>query len=264
MDQVQVRPVNDGHYNERDDEDEEWDNAGGPGPRTCQWGGCGQAFNEMSVLIDHIQRDHVGQNKSTYTCDWVSCSRRGIPQSSRFALTAHLRAHTGERPFMCPDPACDAEFTRSDALAKHLRAQHGEEPPVPRRGGSRKRKRVEGDMEVRPVESTGSATVLMGAFQTEEDGDPVLEPIPVPIGLEIDPATGLVAGRTPAHAAYLVYKAKYLWVVRENERLRRELEEAEAQLLMQRVAKDDDLRRVAEGMFGRDEVRKIFEPVSWR
>lgn len=38
-------------------------------------------------------------------------------------------------------PECDKSFTRSDALAKHLRLQHNIEPPAPGRGGNRKRKR---------------------------------------------------------------------------------------------------------------------------
>ncbi|KAG6878595.1 hypothetical protein C0993_003050 [Termitomyces sp. T159_Od127] len=40
---------------------------------------------------------------------------------------------------------CDKSFTRSDALAKHLRLQHNIEPPAPGRGGHRKRKRGAND-----------------------------------------------------------------------------------------------------------------------
>jgi hypothetical protein len=36
---------------------------------------------------------------------------------------------------------CDKSFTRSDALAKHMRLQHNLTPPAPGRGGARKRKR---------------------------------------------------------------------------------------------------------------------------
>src|SRR5262245_50430411 len=38
---------------------------------------------------------------------------------------------------------CDKSFTRSDALAKHMRLQHHVSPPLPGRGGNRKRKREE-------------------------------------------------------------------------------------------------------------------------
>jgi hypothetical protein len=38
---------------------------------------------------------------------------------------------------------CDKSFTRSDALAKHMRLQHNVSPPLPGRGGNRKRKREE-------------------------------------------------------------------------------------------------------------------------
>src|ERR1700677_1777319 len=36
---------------------------------------------------------------------------------------------------------CDKSFTRSDALAKHMRLQHNVEAGAPGRGGNRKRKR---------------------------------------------------------------------------------------------------------------------------
>ena len=48
--------------------------------------------------------EHIGVHKSNYTCEWATCSRRGIQQASRFALISHIRAHTGEKPFTCPRP----------------------------------------------------------------------------------------------------------------------------------------------------------------
>ncbi|THH06238.1 hypothetical protein EW145_g4228 [Phellinidium pouzarii] len=107
---------------------------------TCLWDQCGEPFSQLQTLIDHI---HNGMNKSAYTCEWATCSRRGIQQASRFALISHIRAHTGEKPFTCPLPECDKSFTRSDAMAKHMRLQHNIPPPLPGRGGSRKRKRDE-------------------------------------------------------------------------------------------------------------------------
>ncbi|KAJ2913079.1 hypothetical protein MD484_g7330, partial [Candolleomyces efflorescens] len=107
----------------------------------CQWDDCGQPFSDLQVLVDHIHNDHIGMHKSSYSCEWATCGRRGLPQTSRFALISHIRSHTGEKPFICSLAECDKSFTRSDALAKHMRQQHNISPPAPGRGGSRKRKR---------------------------------------------------------------------------------------------------------------------------
>ncbi|KAF8582952.1 hypothetical protein K439DRAFT_1634862 [Ramaria rubella] len=84
---------------------------------------------------------HIGVHKSSYSCGWASCPRRGLVQTSRFALVSHCRSHTGEKPFVCSVSECDKSFTRSDTLAKHRRQQHNISTPAPTRGGYRKRKR---------------------------------------------------------------------------------------------------------------------------
>ncbi|GLB34020.1 putative zinc finger protein, C2H2 type [Lyophyllum shimeji] len=148
---------------------------------TCLWDDCGLVFTHLPTLIKHIHdvlwssmfsapQDiyHIGVHKSNYTCEWATCQRRGLAQTSRFALISHIRSHTGEKPFTCSLPECDKSFTRSDALAKHLRLQHNIEPPAPGRGGYRKRKRGADEQapatssQVQPTTSSNNA----GTFAT--------------------------------------------------------------------------------------------------
>ncbi|CDO68517.1 hypothetical protein BN946_scf184998.g14 [Trametes cinnabarina] len=231
-----------------------------PDTMTCQWEDCGKVFDHLPTLIEHIHGDHIGVHKSNYTCEWAGCVRRGIAQTSRFALISHIRSHTGEKPFTCPRPECDKSFTRSDALAKHMRIQHNISPPLPGRGGNRKRKREEPDLAAQnnsQAHGTAEYTGYSSQFKVDGHGDDDefrLSPIegssfaarlpPTPIRQytdeelfeydpedelpphilrQADPATGLIMGRSHTQVRYMLMKAKHKWVLQQHEALLEEL-----------------------------------------
>lgn len=72
---------------------------------TCSWMGCGAGdLGNMDRLVDHIHNEHIETRQKKYTCEWVDCSRRSMPHASAYALKAHMRSHTREKPFYCALP----------------------------------------------------------------------------------------------------------------------------------------------------------------
>ncbi len=94
----------------------------------CRWAGCDATLPTRPSLVSHLVEVHIGVRQPKYTCEWSGCTRMGILQPSRFALVSHMRSHTGEKPFYCIIPECNKNFTRSDALAKHMRTVHEANP----------------------------------------------------------------------------------------------------------------------------------------
>jgi hypothetical protein len=77
----------------------------------CGWDGCDAGdLGDMDRLVEHIHNEHIETRQKKYTCEWGDCSRKSMPHASGYALKAHMRSHTREKPFYCALPG---KFTQS-------------------------------------------------------------------------------------------------------------------------------------------------------
>ncbi|XP_069472337.1 transcription factor Sp3 isoform X2 [Ambystoma mexicanum] len=128
-------------------------NLGKKKQHVCHIPGCGKVYGKTSHLRAHL-RWHSGERP--FVCTWMFCGKRFTRSDE---LQRHRRTHTGEKKFVCPE--CSKRFMRSDHLAKHIKTHQNKK-------GIHTSSAVLASIEAKPEDtliSAGGTTLILANIQ---------------------------------------------------------------------------------------------------
>ncbi|KAL6708432.1 hypothetical protein ACN47E_002695 [Coniothyrium glycines] len=260
----------------------------------CKWEGCEAGdLENMDRLVEHLHDDHIGTRQKKYSCEWSDCTRKGIPHASGYALRAHMRSHTREKPFYCTLPECDRSFTRSDALAKHMRTVHETEAlrpsdPVPKHHSSnpvnnkQRLRLVLNSGDKKPSQDKGSTP---GSPSSHPPNSATIPTVPAPDGdyahnnvvylqdlatpnaptlVQFPPDIDFTADelRHPAPELFKLLRRQLQWAQQEGEQLRAKADALEKQKKDEWEAKELLLENLMEAQSATEQRRRAEQGVT--
>ncbi|CAM4607246.1 unnamed protein product [Leuciscus chuanchicus] len=126
-------------------------NMGKKKQHVCHIAGCGKVYGKTSHLRAHL-RWHSGERP--FVCTWMFCGKRFTRSDE---LQRHRRTHTGEKKFVCTE--CSKRFMRSDHLAKHIKTHQN------KKGGGAVVSSVGGAMSSDSIITAGGTTLILTNIQ---------------------------------------------------------------------------------------------------